>query len=124
MLQCGVCHAPLGVDRQLRSLLQGLPCPTPGFPGELEEEPIEANYYSQLYTSTNPRAVVAREHTGLIPKEERLALERAFRGGAEAPNAPNVLVATPTLEMGIDIGDLATVMLASLPTTVSSYVQR
>ncbi|MGV0380618.1 DEAD/DEAH box helicase [Corynebacterium lehmanniae] len=124
MLQCGVCHAPLGVDRQLRSLLQGLPCPTPGCPGELEDEPIETNYYSQLYTSTNPRAVVAREHTGLIPKEERLALERAFRGGAEAPNAPNVLVATPTLEMGIDIGDLSTVMLASLPTTVSSYVQR
>ena len=33
------------------------------------------------------------------------------------PQAPNVLVATPTLEMGIDIGDLSTVMLASLPRT-------
>ncbi|HHV22138.1 MAG TPA: DUF1998 domain-containing protein, partial [Propionibacterium sp.] len=31
---------------------------------------------------------------------------------------------TPTLEMGIDIGDLNTVMLASLPRTVASYLQR
>ena len=125
MLHCGVCRGPLGADRHTRSLLTGLPCPTPGCLGELEAEGIEQNYYSRLYTSTTPRAVVAREHTGLIPKEERLALERAFRGtDDEAPNAPNVLVATPTLEMGIDIGDLSTVMLASLPTSVSSYVQR
>ncbi|MHC2850618.1 ATP-dependent helicase YprA (DUF1998 family) [Corynebacterium mucifaciens] len=125
MLQCGVCHGPLGADTRTRSLLEGLPCPTPGCEGELEVVEIEQNYYSRLYTSTTPRAVVAREHTGLIPKDERLALERAFRGAeSDAPNAPNVLVATPTLEMGIDIGDLSTVMLASLPTSVASYVQR
>ncbi|OEY04789.1 hypothetical protein A0K93_06695 [Corynebacterium sp. BCW_4722] len=125
-LQCGVCNAPLGVDKHVRDLLDGVPCPTPGCPGALGAERIEESYYSQLYSSTTPRAIVAREHTGLIPKEERLALERAFRGGEDTsdPSAPNVLVATPTLEMGIDIGDLSTVMLASLPRSVSSYVQR
>ena len=35
-----------------------------------------------------------------------------------------MLVATPTLEMGIDIGDLSAVLLASLPKTVASYLQR
>lgn len=127
MLLCGTCHAQLGVDERNRELLAGLPCPTPGCPGELRTDKVEGDYYSELYTSTNPRTIVAREHTGLVPKDERLALERAFRGGdgaSDAPNAPNVLVATPTLEMGIDIGDLSTVMLASLPTTVASYVQR
>ncbi|WP_175934250.1 DEAD/DEAH box helicase [Corynebacterium sp. Marseille-P4321] len=126
LLQCEVCNVPLGVDKQRRRALVGMPCPTPGCPGQMYVEPVEESYYSRLYTSTDPRTIVAREHTGLIPKDERLALERAFRGGkdAEDPNAPNVLVATPTLEMGIDIGDLSTVMLASLPTTVSSYVQR
>ena len=44
--------------------------------------------------------------------------------GGTDPGAPNVLVATPTLEMGIDIGDLSTVLLASLPRTVASYLQR
>ena len=127
MLLCSVCQAQLGVDERSRTLLAGLPCPTPGCPGELTTDKVEGDYYAQLYTSTNPRTVVAREHTGLVPKDERLALEQAFRGAggaADAPNAPNVLVATPTLEMGIDIGDLSTVMLASLPTTVASYVQR
>ena len=123
-LQCGVCHGTLGVDKRTSSLLAAMPCPTRGCLGELAPVDIEENYYSRLYTSTTPRAVVAREHTGLIPKDERLALERAFRGAELAPNAPNVLVATPTLEMGIDIGDLSTVMLASLPKSVASYVQR
>ena len=125
-LQCGVCNGTMGLDGKTSSLLTGMPCPTPGCPGELSPAEIQPNYYSRLYTSPTPRAVVAREHTGLIPKDERLALERAFRGGAgvSAPNAPNVLVATPTLEMGIDIGDLSTVMLASLPKSVANYVQR
>ena len=50
-----------------------------------------------------------------------------LRGRLQAgatPQAPNVLVATPTLEMGIDIGDLSAVFLASLPRTVASYLQR
>lgn len=54
----------------------------------------------------------------------RLGYETAFKHGGTNPQAPNVLVATPTLEMGIDIGDLSTVMLGSLPRTVASYLQR
>ena len=50
--------------------------------------------------------------------------ERRSSESSDDPSAPNVLVATPTLEMGIDIGDLSTVLLASLPRTVASYLQR
>ena len=35
-----------------------------------------------------------------------------------------MLAATPTLEMGIDIGDLSAVMLTAVPPTQSNYVQR
>ncbi|CAM4394913.1 MULTISPECIES: DEAD/DEAH box helicase [Corynebacterium] len=125
LLRCGICHAQLGVDKHARNLMQGQPCATPGCSGTYEELPVEPNYYWSLYTSAQPRTIVAKEHTSLVPPAERLALEHAFRGGANpAADAPNVLVATPTLEMGIDIGDLSTVMLASLPTTVANYVQR
>lgn len=125
LLRCGICHAQLGVDKHARNLMQDQPCATPGCSGTYEELPVEPNYYWSLYTSAQPRTVVAKEHTSLVPPAERLALEHAFRGGANpAADAPNVLVATPTLEMGIDIGDLSTVMLASLPTTVANYVQR
>ncbi|MGB3676092.1 MAG: hypothetical protein WA988_16795, partial [Candidatus Nanopelagicales bacterium] len=52
------------------------------------------------------------EHTGLLKRAPREDLEAAFKAGT-APDAPNVLTATPTLEMGIDIGDLSSVMLTS-----------
>ena len=82
------------------------------------------NFYRRLYASTDIRRVVAREHTSLLDDEIRLRYENEFKGRAADPKAPNVLVATPTLEMGIDIGDLSTVMLASLPRSVASYLQR
>lgn len=126
VLRCEICNMQMGLRRHSLQDLDGQRCFTPGCGGSFHAEAVESNYYSRLYTSSAPRAVVAKEHTGLVPKDERLALERSFRGedGATSPDAPNVLVATPTLEMGIDIGDLSTVMLASLPKTVASYVQR
>ena len=70
------------------------------------------------------RRIVAREHTSLLDDVTRLKYENGFKQGQTDPSAPNVLVATPTLEMGIDIGDLSAVLLASLPKTVASYLQR
>ncbi|MCB1029533.1 MAG: hypothetical protein KDB24_17405, partial [Microthrixaceae bacterium] len=59
----------------------------------------------------------------LLKRAPREDLEAAFKAGT-APDAPNVLTATPTLEMGIDIGDLSSVMLTSVPRTPASYIQR
>jgi Helicase conserved C-terminal domain len=50
-------------------------------------------------------------------------VERAFREPTRY-NDPNVLSCTPTLELGIDIGDLSAVILASVPRGPASYVQR
>ena len=93
-------------------------------PGRLRREPRPDNYYRRLYASTDMRRIVAREHTGLVDDATRLRYESEFKQSTSDPNAPNVLVATPTLEMGIDIGDLSAVLLASLPKTVASYLQR
>ncbi len=86
-------------------------------------EPRGGDYYRRLYRSGTTRRVVAGEHTGLLGRAAREDLERAFKDGT-APNAPNLLTATPTLEMGIDIGDLSAVMLTSVPRNPASYVQR
>jgi hypothetical protein len=67
--------------------------------------------------------VVTGEHTGLLRRQSREDLEAAFKAGTAA-DAPNVLTATPTLEMGIDIGDLSSVMLTSVPRNPASYIQR
>lgn len=126
ILECTVCHRQTGVDAGVRNILVDSPCTAPDCTGDLRAIPVEDNYYRNLYRATEPRTVIAAEHTGILTTEERLGTENAFKQSADtAPaDAPNVLVATPTLEMGIDIGDLSTVMLSSLPTSVASYVQR
>ena len=55
--------------------------------------------------------------------EEREELERSFIRSAHADD-PNVLTCTSTLEMGIDIGDLSSTMLCSIPPNTASYLQR
>src|SRR5690606_21974881 len=94
--------------------------------GTLERKaPTEvSNYYRTMYSQPDGKRVVSREHTSLLDDKIRLEYENAFKKVEQAADAPNVLVATPTLEMGIDIGDLSCVMLASMPGTVASYVQR
>lgn len=85
---------------------------------------FDEGFYRRLYRQSSMRRLIAREHTGLLEDEQRLECENAFKAGATLPASPNVLVATPTLEMGIDIGDLSAVYLSSLPRTVASYTQR
>jgi ATP-dependent Lhr-like helicase len=51
--------------------------------------------------------------------EERHDAERAFREGRDC-----VIVATSTLELGIDVGDLDRVVQIDAPATVASFLQR
>ena len=77
---------------------------------------------ASLLSDRNHR-VVAREHTGILETNERLRVETGFIKG-ETRWAPNLISATPTLEMGIDIGDLSTLLLSSVPPEEANYVQR
>ena len=78
-------------------------------------------YYRSLYLS-DVRRVIAHEHTGGLDPHERNDLEREFKAGG--PTATNVLTCTPTLELGIDIGDLSAVLLTSMPRGPANYIQR
>jgi hypothetical protein len=124
LLTCVVCHAQQPGTAAVTDQLDGAPCLYVTCPGTMRREPQHDNYYRHLYASRDMRRIVAREHTGLLDDELRLRYENEFRQGQANPGAANVLVATPTLEMGIDIGDLSAVLLASLPRTVASYLQR
>jgi ATP-dependent helicase YprA (DUF1998 family) len=124
LLTCTVCRTQQPGTTAVVDQLNGAPCMLVRCPGRLRREPRPDNYYRRLYKSADMRRIVAREHTGLVDDETRLRYESEFKQSTSDPNAPNVLVATPTLEMGIDIGDLSAVLLASLPKTVASYLQR
>jgi len=81
------------------------------------------DYYRRLYRDAGTYQVITAEHTGMLTRPQRERIEKAFREGANF-NDPNVLTCTPTLELGIDIGDLSAVVLASLPRTPANYAQR
>jgi ATP-dependent helicase YprA (DUF1998 family) len=124
-VQCKVCQAITPGSLTVIDQLVGGPCTLVRCSGTLQRHAADArNFYRDLYSSRESKRVVAREHTSLLDDATRILYETQFKSGADNPQAPNVLVATPTLEMGIDIGDLSCVMLASLPTSVASYLQR
>lgn len=63
--------------------------------------------------------VEAPVHRAGLPAEYRRRIESMLSSGQV-----RAVVATSTLELGIDIGDLDAVLMASLPKSYSSYVQR
>jgi DEAD/DEAH box helicase domain-containing protein len=95
----------------------------PGRYGRLDPRP---DYYGKLYATGDVLRVFTAEHTGLLERDEREELERQFKAPRDErkPWYPNLLSCTPTLEMGIDIGDLSSLVLCSVPPTQASYVQR
>lgn len=58
-------------------------------------------------------------HHSSVSLEERRRAEERFQHGTNA-----CIVATSTLELGIDVGDLDLVFQAGAPSTVSSFIQR
>ena len=125
-LGCDTCHWQQVVHPERRAEWLGQPCPRYRCTGTLAataDQEYEKDYYRQLYSERHPYKVVTAEHIGAMTRTQRERVERAFRDGTRY-NDPNVLSCTPTLELGIDIGDLSAVILASVPRRPASYVQR
>ncbi|MGW0773992.1 DEAD/DEAH box helicase [Streptomyces sp. NPDC002835] len=91
--------------------------------GSSRARDFKDDYYRRLYLTGGTFRVVTAEHTGMLTRPERERVERTFRAGTHYTD-PNVLSCTPTLELGIDIGDLSAVLLGSLPKGPANYVQR
>lgn len=84
---------------------------------------IKNNYYKEVYNRNRTPRVFAREHTGLLERKVRERLEVDFKKRPRF-NSVNALVATSTLEMGIDIGNLNTAYNNSIPPLPSNFLQR
>ena len=76
------------------------------------------------FRGSEAHRLIAEEHTALLTRERRERIERRFSAEESLPWDPNMLSATSTLELGIDIGSLSTVALCSMPPTQANYLQR
>ena len=122
-LRCDRCNRREIVDADNREAVGSL-CTRIGCFGTLAHDAGDgAGHSDALLDSPRLHRVVGREHTGVLEAEARRGLERGFIDG-EYPWSPNLVSATPTLEMGIDIGDLSTLLLCSVPPEEANYVQR
>jgi DEAD/DEAH box helicase domain-containing protein len=81
------------------------------------------HYYREVYQRGQVERIFAREHTGLLRRETRENIENQFKQQTRA-DATNLLAATPTLELGIDIGDLSSTLACSVPPAPTNYLQR
>ncbi len=116
---------PLVVPRREAKLWRGVPSlDLPTRAAYDRREVARPTWFGRLYRDMKVRRIVAAEHTALLPREQRERLEKRFATKGHRPWHPNVLSATPTLELGIDIGDLSTVMLCSVPPEPANYMQR
>lgn len=126
-MRCESCGSLYAVSAENAQLWEGSPCQRANCGGFLEEvQSSEINYYGRLYSAGNLARINAREHTGLLERPDREQLEIDFKRENDTQEIwdPNVLSCTPTLEMGIDIGDLSTVILCSMPPAQSQFLQR
>jgi DEAD/DEAH box helicase domain-containing protein len=126
LVRCSACGNSHRVPQKYAALWGGMPCTRVGCGGVMSDapEPDGAQTRARLLTKGRIKRVVAAEHTSLLDREQRKSVERRFMQDGAKPWYPNLLSATPTLEMGINIGDLSTLILCSVPPEQANYVQR
>jgi len=96
-------------------------CPAWRCDGEYEfvrEDPesYDLQLLDQGYSMLRPE-----EHTAMVPHDERERLENLFKGESDAVNT---FVCTPTLELGVDIGQLDAILMRNVPPLPANYWQR
>lgn len=84
---------------------------------------IESPFFTRTAyraSSTNPRLLTSQVYKGDVPADERRRIEHEFKHDP----VPNFLSTGPAMEIGIDIGDLNTLLLVGTPPNTNAYLQR
>lgn len=99
-------------------------CPTYRCTGTLQTWALPAvdvddDHYRTIYRQADPIPLTAKEHTAQWSTEQASRVQQDFVEGRT-----NVLSCSTTFELGVDVGELQSVVLRNVPPTVSNYVQR
>ena len=125
VMHCEKSRRTLVVPAREAELWQGVPCLDRAAQDRyVRQEAGSPTWAGRLYRQGDIHRIVSAEHTALVSRRERDRLQERFAAPDARPWEPNLLSATPTLELGVDIGDLSTVVMCSVPPAPVNYVQR
>ena len=82
----------------------------------------EGNLNALMAVQDYAPPLFAAEHSAAVTEEDREKAEDGFMN--RTPPRPNLLACTPTLEMGVNIGDLEAVAMRNIPPSPANYAQR
>lgn len=116
-------HQPLQCDhcrqvwwRSVRGACPGVSCP--GTVGRVEGE-LPRSHYRRLYTSLSPIGQRVEEHTAQLTAAVAAKRQQEFIDGDI-----NVLSCSTTFELGVDVGEIQSVLMRNMPPSAANYVQR
>mgnify|MGYP001398904949 CR=1 FL=1 len=99
-------------------------CTTINCEGTLETVTVaeldrEDDHYRSLSQELNPVPLRAQEHTAQWSSRQAAKVQQQFISGEV-----NALSCSTTFELGVDVGELQTVLMRNMPPTTANYVQR
>ena len=125
IMRCANSSRTLVVPAAEADLWHGVPCLDLAAQDRyVKGDPGRPTWAGRLYGQAEIRRIVSAEHTALVSRSDRDRLQERFAAQDVRPWEPNLLSATPTLELGVDIGDLSTVVMCSVPPAPVNYLQR
>ena len=126
LMTCQHCGHSISCAAPEEASWENAPCLRPTCRGYYTPQPPIRDYFGDLYRAGDVVRIRSAEHTGLLSREDREWVENRFmaRPPERRSTDPNLLSCTPTLEMGVNIGDLSSVVLCAVPPATSNYVQR
>lgn len=86
---------------------------------DLETEENSSHHYRNLASSMQMIPLSAKEHTAQWTATSAATIQQEFIKGST-----NVLSCSTTFELGVDVGDLQSVLLRNVPPRTANYVQR
>ena len=123
-LDCDNCGYLIQVAHEERQSWEGFPCLRSTCKGKLQDSNSKPSKNVHTARGDKPVRLIPAEHTAMLDADTRAHTELTFKRQPPQAWDVNLLSATPTMEMGVDIGDLSAVLLCSVPPAQANYLQR